>query len=42
MLKQNEMFKEQEAADLKQQNINLKALVEKLEDPKGKKKKKKK
>lgn len=48
LLKQNEMFKEQESttlrqesALLKQENDELKNQIEQLLDPKGKKKKKK-
>jgi len=40
MLKQDEMFKDQQLSEFKNDNEKLKATVEKLLDPKGKKKKK--
>lgn len=40
LLKQNELFKDQESATLRKENEQLKQTVDKLLDPKGKKKKK--
>jgi hypothetical protein len=40
MLKQDAMFKDQEVSDIRKENLSLKEALEKLMDPKGKKKKK--